>query len=123
MRVSTAESNITNRIRLALNGLAVTFRNHTGAIEDKDGQWHRFGLCKGSSDIIGWTPVEITPEMVGQTVAVFTAIEVKTKRGRVSKEQAQFIYKLTGDGGIGFVARSDDEALALLNDAIDQLSG
>ena len=40
--------------------------------------------ANGASDLIGFTTVEITPEMVGQKAAIFTAIEVKRETGRVS---------------------------------------
>ena len=73
------------------------------------------GLCKGSSDLIGWMPVEITPEMVGKKVAIFTAIEVKTKSGRVSADQVNFIEKIQEAGGIAGVARSEEDAINLLN--------
>ena len=72
------------------------------------------GLCKGSSDIIGWTPRVITPEMVGQTVAVFTALEVKTGRVATTPEQAAFVRAVQAGGGIAAVVRSTDEALDLL---------
>lgn len=72
------------------------------------------GLCEGSSDLIGWTTVEVTPDMVGRKVAVFTAVEVKTNKGRVSDEQANFIQQVRNAGGIAGVARSEDEALKLL---------
>ena len=39
----------------------------------------KYGLCNGSSDLIGWTPITITPDMIGKKIAVFTAIEVKKK--------------------------------------------
>lgn len=68
------------------------------------------GLCKGSSDLIGWRSVEITQDMVGCTVAVFTAIEVKSKNGRVTNEQQRFIDVVRGAGGIGAIVRSLQEA-------------
>lgn len=74
----------------------------------------QFGLCKGSSDLICMTPVTITPDMVGQTVGVFTAVEVKTKTGRVSPEQLQFIEAVRAAGGIAGLARSPADALELL---------
>ncbi|MCW8918951.1 MAG: VRR-NUC domain-containing protein [Gammaproteobacteria bacterium] len=64
------------------------------------------GLCKGSSDLIGMKSVEITQEMVGQRVAVFVAVEVKNKGGRVTKEQQHFGDTVLNAGGIFAIARS-----------------
>lgn len=68
----------------------------------------RAGLeADGASDLIGATPVTITPEMVGCTFAIFTAVEVK-KPGWTKptddreKEQEQFINNVNRMGGIGF---------------------
>jgi len=72
------------------------------------------GLCKGGSDIIGWTPVKITPEMVGRTVAVFTALEIKTARVPTTPEQARFVATVREAGGYAAVVRSVDEGLAAL---------
>lgn len=63
------------------------------------------GLCKGSSDLIGWGPG-----------GRFVALEVKTPTGRVTPGQRQFIEAVTAAGGIGAVARSPDEAIAALRD-------
>jgi len=71
-----------------------------------------FGLCQGASDLIGLKKVTITPEMVGKDVAVFMAVEVKSERGRPSKEQAAFIKMVQGFGGIGAVVKSVGEAAA-----------
>ena len=73
-----------------------------------------FGLCKGSADLIGWRTVTVTPEMVGQQVAVFTSIEVKAASGRLRPEQRQWLDAVQAAGGIGGVARSVDDARALL---------
>ncbi len=70
------------------------------------------GMCVGSSDIIGWTPVVITPEMVGRTVAVFTAIESKGEGGGASDEQENFIARISEAGGIAAVAFTPEEAVA-----------
>lgn len=72
------------------------------------------GLCEGSSDYIGFKSVEITPDMVGRRLAVFTAVEVKTGRGVTSAQQAAFIAAVLQAGGIAGVARSPDEAKRLL---------
>lgn len=35
------------------------FRNNTGAWKDPSGRIVKYGLCKGSSDLIGWTAVPL----------------------------------------------------------------
>lgn len=72
------------------------------------------GLCVGSSDLIGWTPTEITADMVGRTLAVFTAIEVKSATGSATKEQENFIERVRAVGGVAGVARSEGDALDLI---------
>lgn len=68
------------------------------------------GLCEGSSDLIGWTPVTITPEMVGETVAVFTAFEVKLRTGRPDDGQRNFITRVQDAGGIAAVVKTPEQA-------------
>lgn len=67
------------------------------------------GLCVGSSDLIGWTPQTITAEMVGKTLAVFTAVETKTAKGKLSEEQQAFLNVVQKSGGIGIIARSVED--------------
>ena len=78
----------------------------------------QFGLCKGSADLIGWRTVTVTPEMVGQKIAVFTSIEVKSTSGRVKPEQQQWLAAVQAAGGIAAVARSvaDCDRLGLTGD-------
>jgi hypothetical protein len=87
------------------------WRNNTGAIKDQTGRLVRFGLCKGSSDIIGITPVTITADMIGKRIGAFTAIEVKTPKGKPTDEQINFIQRVKDLGGFAGVARSVEEAL------------
>ena len=72
------------------------------------------GLCKGSSDLIGWRSITIGPEHVGQRLAVFTALEVKSATGRPSAEQQAFIATVIRFGGLASIVRSTAEALAAL---------
>ena len=74
----------------------------------------RMGLCVGSSDIIGWRSRVMQPEDVGARVAIFTAIEVKAAKGRVTPEQQTFIDAVQAAGGIAGVARSEDDARKVL---------
>ena len=64
---------------------------------------------------IGFRTVEITPEMVGKKLAVFSFVEVKTKQGRTSKAQEKMHTFLRNAGALGGVARSAEEALRLLD--------
>lgn len=112
---SSNEATVQNSIRLALGrGLVRLFRNNTGALKDQHGRVVTFGLCEGSSDLIGWRTVTITPDMVGRRLAVFVAIEVKDK-GRPTPEQLAFIEVVLAAGGLAGVARSIEEAQAILD--------
>lgn len=75
----------------------------------------QFGLVKGSSDLVGWTSRVITAADVGKRVAIFTAIEAKDGAGRADTDQRRFIDNVQAAGGIAGVARTADEALALVN--------
>ncbi len=63
------------------------------------------GLCEGSSDLIGWRSVTVTPDMVGQKVALFVGFECKTTRGRVTENQDNFVRQVNVSGGIGRIIR------------------
>jgi hypothetical protein len=67
------------------------------------------GLCKGSSDLIGWTRVLITPDMVGSRVAVFTGIECKTLGYKATEDQIRFRNAINKAGGIGKIIYSLDD--------------
>lgn len=74
----------------------------------------RAGLCVGSSDIIGWTEVKVTTDMVGQTLAVFTAVEVKQPGKYPTEEQRAFIAAVQRSGGKAGVARSNEDAAKII---------
>jgi len=82
--------------------------------QSRGGRLVTYGLCKGSSDLIGLSQVLIGPEHLGQTLALFTALEVKTSRGRLSAEQEKFLRLVQQLGGRGGVVRSVEEARLLL---------
>lgn len=82
-----------------------------------------YGLAPGGSDLIGWRSVEITPEMVGQRVAVFVAIEVKApvnekkankKEKQRQEQQKMFVALVERSGGLAGVARSEADARKIL---------
>ncbi len=122
------ETNVQALIRLAIGRAAIMFRNNrgkgwigksgrtaSGLVVIEDARRIEFGLCNGASDLIGWTPVTVTPEMVGKTVAIFTAIECKAGAGKPSDEQKRFIEHVQNDGGLAGVAWSEADALAIIN--------
>lgn len=88
---------------------------HKGDWVVKQGRRTQFGLCVGSSDLIGWRAVTVTPNMVGRRIARFLALEVKTSTGRATDDQKNFIEAVRKNGGLAGVVRSPDEAIALLN--------
>lgn len=73
-----------------------------------------FGLCPGSADLVGFRTVTVTPDMVGQRIAVFAAVEVKAERGRLTAQQSAWLEHISAAGGLAGVARSVDDARAIL---------
>ena len=71
-------------------------------------------LAPGASDLIGFTPVVITQDMVGQKIAVFSAVECKTETGRASPEQLHFCDFIRKSGGFAGIARSPEDARKIL---------
>jgi len=107
------ESHILADIRLAL-GREPDFRvwrNETGTARHLN-RHVRYGLCRGSSDLIGI----LSP--AGRLVA----LEVKTAAGRPTREQLLFLDVVRRFGGFGAIVRSVDEAHAALDRARRGLS-
>ncbi len=109
------ETNVQQLIRLEAAKLGLKlFRNNIGKLKDATGRWVSYGVGgNGGSDLLGWNPIIITKEMVGKTVAVFTAIEVKKKGGKATDEQINFIKQVNNDGGIAFIC-DDEKKIKLL---------
>lgn len=104
------EQAIMQRVQLAASRLGWRlFRNNVGVLPDRRGVPVRYGLCPGSADLVGWRSVTITPDMVGQTLAQFTAVEVKGPTGRLTPEQAAWLQAVDQAGGLTVVARSADD--------------
>lgn len=114
-----SEAGILKEVHLAVSKAGcVAFRNETagayvGRVLYRQGdevslaraQFIQAGLCVGSSDLIGWTPD-----------GRFLAIEVKAERGRASRDQLSFLGAVLKAGGVAGVARSAEDAIALLRD-------
>lgn len=100
--------------------IKITAGNHcrtalaVGDVVLRKGRPFSTGLPTGFPDLFGWRTVVVTQEMVGQEVAIFAAIEVKSETGRVSAEQANFIDAIWSAGGYAGVARSAEQALEIV---------
>lgn len=104
--MSQAESKILRDCLLGLSRLGATvWRNDTGAIKGENG-WISYGLCKGSSDIIGLYQGR------------FLAVEVKTPQGRLSDKQRHFLQEIQRKGGIAFVCDDAKKLKKLLDDHV-----
>ena len=104
-----SEASILADIRLALGRTPHClrlWRNNSGAALDPTGRLVRYGVGIGGSDLLGWRSVN--------GVAVFCAVEVKDARGRITPDQQRFIDVVTAAGGYAGVARSVDDARAIL---------
>jgi hypothetical protein len=69
----------------------------------------KYGPGAGVSDLIGFTEIEITEDMIGQKVPVFTAFEVKTETGRASELQKNFIAMVQSYNGIAGIVKTEKE--------------
>jgi hypothetical protein len=114
-----------SHIRLAAaNQHLQLWRNNTGVAVDDTGRHVRYGLCNDSkqlndkiksSDLIGITPVLITPEYYGRILGVFTAVETKAPGWKyrdndaraVAQKRFHDIVKAAG-GFAGFAQTVDD---------------
>ena len=137
------EQSIQNRIRVAFSKAgSVMFRINTGrawtgnkiirmpathptwprAVVILDPRPFKTGTPAGYADLTGWHPVEITPEMVGQTVAVYMAAEVKTPKGRATDRQNNFLGTVLAAGGIAGILRHEDTVSPLIDGYKKRLS-
>jgi hypothetical protein len=116
------EGDILADLRLEVQKLnCTTFRNNTGRFKIHDNygkpRWVQFGLCVGSADTIGWTEHVITEADVGRRVAIFTAFETKTPKGKKPTDaQLNFIGHVLLAGGIAAVCRSASDAIQAINE-------
>lgn len=101
----TEEHKIQNEIRLALADSCVIFRVNVGTGCTQDGRYFSTGVPKGFSDLFGFRKSD------GR--AVF--IEVKTPKGKASKEQVKFLETMRKYGVIAGICRSVEEAINLIN--------
>ena len=97
-----------------------TWRNNRGAVKTAAGGYMRFGIPEPPSgrrelpedlkggDRIGWKTVLVTPEMVGQLVAVFCSIEIKGPGDKLKPGQKLWHNAVIEACGISEVWSADD---------------
>jgi len=91
------------------------FRNNRGLFYTQDGRMVRAGLeAAGASDLIGFVPITVTPDMVGKKLAVMLAVETKRPdwkkpHTKTEGEQENFIRFVNENGGVAmFLTDADD---------------
>lgn len=85
-----------------------------GAIKIHKPRRFRSGLPTGFPDLFGLQTIEVTSDMIGQRIAIFTAFEVKTQTGRVRPEQQHMIECLGTAGARAGIVRSIEDVNNLL---------
>lgn len=95
------ETDIQNNIRQALSAHGVVFRMQSGMFYTETGEKIRVGI-PGMSDLL----------FIGNGFIAW--IEVKTVKGRPSKQQLNFIERMKELGHRAGIARSVEEALWLI---------
>lgn len=102
------------RNNVGLGWVGRLIRRDKGGVTLAEARVLHAGLCKGSSDLIGLRPTVVTPEMVGRTIAVFVAFELKTRGVTMTDDQEAFLKMVKECGGIASVVRSAEEAAVIL---------
>lgn len=106
------ESALYKQIQMAVTAIGHRlFRNNVGTLKNQRGEYVTYGLCEGSSDLIGWKTIRIQPWHIGMNIAQFVAIEVKMPGKKATEKQQNFIEAVKQAGGIATVCCSTEEAL------------
>jgi len=117
--MANTETALQQRIRLNCSrGRVRLFRNNVGALRDATtGRLVRFGLAPGSADLIGWRTVTIGPEHLGQQLAQFVSLEIKSPGRLRSARPDQLIWRdrVAAAGGLALIADSEQSALTALD--------
>jgi hypothetical protein len=80
-------------------------------VELKRAAFRCFGLGTGTLDLVGWRPVRITADMVGQTIAQYVEVDAKTQgAARLRPEQKNRARVIREAGGFAGIAMRIEEA-------------
>lgn len=126
----TTESLAQQHVRQLWNQLGgFAWRNNSGAFQDETGRVIRYGLANESkvvnehiksSDLIGPVPTLITADMIGRTVGVFAAVEMKkpgwslTPSDKRAIAQQRFHELVRSAGGFAGFATCREDFLRII---------
>ena len=96
-------------------------RSDDGDVTLKFGRPVAMGLKKGSADLIGFLPVVITKEMVGKKIPVFVSLEIKKPGKEPEPDQEDWLRTMLLHKCCAGVAHSEDEAVKIVQDYLDNL--
>jgi len=96
------------RLHLGKRADCVFWRNAVGVAKTHGGHAVRYGLCRGSSDLVGF----VRPS------GRLTVIELKLPGGRLSDDQRRFLQLVNIGGGYGRVCTTLAECDAAVDAAI-----
>ncbi len=74
---------------------------------------------EGMSDLGGWVPVIVTPDMVGQTLAVVVQVEVKMPGRKATLPQLAWLDAVRNAGGRAGLARTENDLALILGANVD----
>lgn len=102
-------------------GNTILWKNPRGKFKTIHGTFMKAGLGgNGASDYIGFQKVIITEEMVGKTIAIFIAAELKRfdrpDRVRTTTDQIDFVNLINKCGGKAAIIDSMEDAKKLLEE-------
>lgn len=98
------ETDIQNQIRVALSDSCIVFRANVGVFFTKDGRVIQTGLPKGFSDLFGFRKKD----------GKMFFLEIKTPKGKPSKDQLHFLDTMKQYNVITGIARSIEEARRII---------
>ena len=114
-----SESDVNNDIRAwtKQQPLVVLYRNSRGSVQLENGGRLTYGVGpNGGSDWLGYQSVLVTEDMLGQTIAVFVAIEAKRPGKYGTDAQDKFCEEVREAGGKANVVHSVEELAAVLGE-------
>lgn len=108
-RQNTGMAWVGNKI---VRGSGQSIRLNPGDVVIRNARPFRAGV-PGMSDLGGWVPVEVTPDMIGSTLAVVAQVEVK-ENARPTPEQLAWIEAVNKAGGRAGIAHDEIELADIL---------